>query len=327
MGAWTRKVIEVENIPVQCHLSSSSSRSRTTYCLHPELEMLLLHAASQPTHQSNKGGYKHHQRSCDHSSFSSTLSSSIKTSISRQDQQHLSKIYSTISSLAPESAISVDQCATALFRKWTSASAAGCDESVIKGCMLLFKHALQSREPSLIPYLLCKRPSHPDALFLSPASDVYLSEEYTGSCGAAIEAINAKMDIFQIIASNYHPHFKSNATSTPASDKDGRKQTSNRREIMATEQLLIAAGAQATIKVEATARLAKADDFSQTASGVAPKLRSTNTSSFFDLPYNLGTINRKHHYVLDVRLTREWEKVIEACRRCINCWKRLFSCR
>ena len=90
--------------------ATSSSKPKSIYCLHPELELMLLHAVSQPTTQGNKGGHKHHQRSHSYTSVASSsaaLSSSMQLSISRQDQQLLSRIYHSISTLSSLSFIFV----------------------------------------------------------------------------------------------------------------------------------------------------------------------------------------------------------------------------
>ena len=161
-------------------------------------------------------------------------------------------------------------------------------------------------------------------LYLAPISEAYLSQIYTGS--NTLDQIQ-----LELLQSNINNTFQINRNNTNNTNINTTKnQSSNLLKFISSKYLINTSadesqynlksyakflqecGAHTVPSFSSAVKIANHTDI-QTVLKELPKLRTSNTSIPIQLPYNLGTMSRKHYYLIDLSLTNEWISILKLC--------------
>ena len=190
----------------------------------------------------------------------------------------------------PSRVVTVEQAAHHLFKHIASSGKNGIidDEVHLNLVVELFKYSLLNNRPGLMTHLLVDINQQRK---LIPSHEAYSSSELLLNIRGNDNKI---LFVSQILVSV---------------DIPGPR---NRINASTVTEFLRRCGASTTISIMAVSREPSKDDISKLAGGILPKVRTSNTSCNVFLPYGLGLINRKKHYVLDFQFALEWKHIIRS---------------
>ncbi len=191
----------------------------------------------------------------------------------------------------PSRIVTVEQAAHHLFKNIASSGKNNIvvDESQLSLIVELFKYSLTNNRPSIMTHLLVDINQQRQ---LIPSYEAYISSESLLNIRGATD--NKILFVSTLLVS---------------AEIAGPRNRINSNSIM---EFLRKCGANTTISIAAVSRDPSKDDISKLEGAVLPKLRTSNTSCNVFLPYGLGLINRKKHYVLDFQFALEWKHIIRS---------------
>ncbi len=190
----------------------------------------------------------------------------------------------------PNRVITAEQAAHHLFKHIASSGKNGFidDEAHLKLIVELFQYSLINNKPSLMTHLLVDVNQQRK---LIPSYEAYIASE---SLLSVRGSDNKVLFVSQILVS------------TEISGPRNRINTNS------ITDFLRKCGANTTVSIVAVSREPSKDDISKLDGAILPKLRTSNTSCNVFLPFGLGLINRKKHYVLDFQFAFEWKHIIRS---------------